>query len=197
MNKRFYWTALMCGALAIATPVTYAADHGDQGDGGGHSSDHGGASGDHGSASGDRGSANGEHGDYGSGFGGNFGGEYGTSHENKSEHKSEHVDKADASGKPSPADMIDRNTKLSDNLKADLPEGSDLKTEAEGFKNLGHFVAAVHVSKNLDVSFADLKAKMMAGDSLGQAIHALKPEVDSTKVADDALKQAGTEVTMQ
>ncbi len=114
-----------------------------------------------------------------------------------SEHKSEHVDKADASGKPSPADMIDRNTKLSDNLKADLPEGSDLKTEAEGFKNLGHFVAAVHVSKNLNVSFADLKAKMMAGDSLGQAIHALKPEVDSTKVADDALKQAGTEVTMQ
>ena len=197
MNKRFYWTALVCGILAIAAPVTYAGDHGDQGDGGGHSSDHGSASGDHGSASGDRGSADGEHGGYGSGFGGNFGGEYGTSHENKSEHKAEHVEKADASGKPSPSDLLDRNTKLSDNLKADLPEGSDLKTAAAGFKNIGQFVAAVHVSKNLDVSFDDLKARMMAGDSLGQAIHALKPEVDSTKVADDALKQSQTATVTQ
>lgn len=186
MKKRFYATALMCGMLAIAAPTVYAGDHGDQGDGGGHSADHGSAGGDHGKA-------DGEHGGYGSGFGGNFGGEYGTSHDNKSEH----VDTVDTHGKPSPGDMLDRNTKLADNLKSDLPEGSDLKTEAEGFKNLGHFVAAVHVSKNLDIPFADLKAKMMAGDSLGQAIHALKPEVDSTKVADDALKQAGTEVTTQ
>lgn len=192
MKKRFYATVLMCGILAIAAPAVYAADHGDHGDGGGHSAGHGSAGGDHGKG-------DGEHGGYGSGFGGNFGGEYGASHDNKSEHtsKSEHVDAMDTHGKPSPGDLLDRNTKLADNLKSDLPEGSDLKTEAEGFKNLGHFVAAVHVSKNLGISFADLKAKMMAGDSLGQAIHALKPEVDSTKVADDALNQAGTAVATQ
>ena len=74
-----------------------------------------------------------------------------------------------------PAQLLQQNTKLSENLSKLLPAGTNLQTAAAGFKNLGEFVAAVHVSHNLGIPFADLKAKMLGGDSLGQAIRTLRP----------------------
>jgi hypothetical protein len=60
-----------------------------------------------------------------------------------------------------------------------LPAGTDLRAEASGFRTLGDFVAAAHVSNNLAIPFADLKAKIVKGDSLGEAIQALRPDTDA------------------
>ena len=84
-----------------------------------------------------------------------------------------------APGAKTPSDLLQRNTKLSDNLAKLLPAGTDVQSAASGFRNLGEFVAAVHVSKNLGIPFADLKDKMMAGGSLGNAIQALRPGADA------------------
>jgi hypothetical protein len=81
------------------------------------------------------------------------------------------------------------NKKLSSALAKLLPAGTDLQAASEGFKNLGQFVAAVHVSKNLGIPFADLKAKIMDGGSLGVAIKALRPQFDS----DAEVKKAETQ----
>lgn len=60
-----------------------------------------------------------------------------------------------------------------------LPAGTDLRAEASGFRTLGDFVAAAHVSNNLAIPFAALKAKIVKGDSLGEAIQALRPDIDA------------------
>jgi hypothetical protein len=86
--------------------------------------------------------------------------------------------------------LLDR---INDNpaLKAKVTSvlnGMDLKTAVTGFKNDGQFMAAVNVSKNLGIPFADLKAKMMGPphESLGQAIHDLKPTITEDTAKKDA-----------
>lgn len=89
-----------------------------------------------------------------------------------------------------PGELLQQNTRLSENLGKLLPAGTDLQTAAAGFRNLGEFVSAVHVSHNLGIPFADLKADMMAGDSLGEAIRKLRPDADSQVEARRAEGQA-------
>jgi hypothetical protein len=89
---------------------------------------------------------------------------------------------------------LSSNTKLASKLQGLLPPGTDLQTAASGFKNLGQFVAAVHVSHNLGIPFDQLKAKMQGppAESLGKAIHELKPDVDAkaqTKTAESEAHQ--------
>jgi len=88
------------------------------------------------------------------------------------------------------ADQLASNPKLSDQLQKFFPAGTNLSTEAAGFKNLGDFVAAAHVSNNLGIPFGELKGKLMNGKSLGQAIHELKPDVSSNSEASRAQIQA-------
>ena len=99
-------------------------------------------------------------------------------------------------GRPAVSDQLARNTNLMTRLQALFPAGTDLKTEASQFRNLGQFVAAAHVSHNLDIPWTDMKAKM-TGDhavSLGKAIQDLKPQADAKAEADKATKQADTEI---
>jgi hypothetical protein len=107
------------------------------------------------------------------------------------------------SGK-SMTDLLNQNTKLSSKLEGLLglsgPNAlTELQADAAGFKNLGQFVAAVHVSKNLGIPFDQLKAAMIGppAESLGKAIHSLKPDAEAkneskkaTKEANDDLKEA-------
>lgn len=88
------------------------------------------------------------------------------------------------------------NTKLASKLQSLLPPGTDLQAAAQGFKNLGQFVAAVHVSKNLGIPFDQLKAKMVGppAESLGKAIHELKPAADSKSEAKKAGKEADNDL---
>ena len=69
---------------------------------------------------------------------------------------------------------------------------ADSDQAAPGFKNQGQFIAALHVSRNLNIPFAQLKAEMTGKDhdNLGQAIHELKPAVDAKAEAKKAEGEA-------
>lgn len=99
-------------------------------------------------------------------------------------------DNTSSAGKKTTSDLLTQNTKLSSNLQGFLPTGTNLQDAAKGFDHLGQFVAAVHVSHNLGIPFDQLKAKMMNGDSLGQAIHELRPNVNARQEAIKANEQA-------
>lgn len=95
-------------------------------------------------------------------------------------------------GRRSAGELLAQNTKLSSKLQSLLPAGTDLQQAAAGFKNLGAFVSAVHVSHNLGIPFDQLKAKMTGPDSesLGKAIRDLRPDVKAKAEAKRAHKQA-------
>jgi hypothetical protein len=85
---------------------------------------------------------------------------------------------------------LQKNTNLADKLKSRLPENTDLMKAAEGFSNLGQFVAAVNVSNNLGLKFTDLRTRMVDDDmSLGQAIQ----DVKKTANVETEVKRAETE----
>jgi len=82
---------------------------------------------------------------------------------------------------------LQKNTNLASKLASRLPAGTDLMKAADGFRNLGQFVAAVNVSRNLGIPFDDLKTSMVIdGKSLGQSIQTLKPVASSTIEAQHA-----------
>jgi len=86
---------------------------------------------------------------------------------------------------------LQQNTNLASKLETRLPKGTDLMTAAEGFRNLGQFVAAVNVSNNLGIDFVNLKASMVDdGLSLGKSIQTWKPTANSTREASLAESQA-------
>jgi len=88
-----------------------------------------------------------------------------------------------------------KNPKLEARLLTLLPAGTNIPDASQGFKNWGQFVAAVHVSNNLNIPFADLKARMTgfapgatpgstvqtAPMSLGQAIQSFKGTTGTTE----------------
>ena len=91
---------------------------------------------------------------------------------------------------------LQRNTNLADKLRTRLPAGTDLMTASAGFKNLGQFVAAVNVSNNLGLKFADLKTHMVTdGMSLGQSIQSLKSTANVDTEVHRAEQQASTMIT--
>jgi hypothetical protein len=79
---------------------------------------------------------------------------------------------------------LSNNTNLANRLQPLLPAGETLQAAAAGFKNQGQFIAALHVSHNLNLPFDQLKAEMTGSerDSLGQAIHDLRPDLTSKLV---------------
>ena len=103
------------------------------------------------------------------------------------------MDASGTSGVHTPDQVLMQNTQLSSKLSSLLPAGTNLQTAASGFRNLGQFVAAVHVSHNLGIPFDQLKCTELAtadacpgmtvpskGSHLGQAIQTLKPTMSST-----------------
>src|SRR5260370_980187 len=106
--------------------------------------------------------------------------------------------KGSTGGQKTPSQLLQQNKNLSSKLNAILAKQGLTTTEIQqapnGFKNLGQFVAAVHVSQNLGISFTALKTDISKGDSLGQAIHAIKPDVDSQAESKKGLKQANADI---
>jgi hypothetical protein len=99
------------------------------------------------------------------------------------------------------AQKLSTKTNLLNKVQSSLPPGTDLNAATAGFKNFGQFVAAVNVSNNLGIPFADLKASMtglkMDGTStgkptasLGQSIQQLKPGVSAEMEAQKAETEA-------
>jgi hypothetical protein len=103
-----------------------------------------------------------------------------------------------ATGKPahtpprSIPDHLANQPELVARLQPLLPPGTDLNAASAGFKNLGEFVAAIHVSHNLGLSFDALKAKVTGpnAESLGAAIHDLKPTANAAAEVKTAEKAA-------
>jgi hypothetical protein len=119
------------------------------------------------------------------------------------------MDAAGTSGPRTPGQLLTQNTQLSSKLGSLLPAGTDLQTAAGGFRNLGQFVAAVHVSHNLGIPFDQLKCTELAtvdacpgmtvpskGSHLGQAIQTLKPTMSSTD-SKAAAKQSEKEASAE
>ena len=102
------------------------------------------------------------------------------------------------------SDHLEKNTHLATQLKGLFPPETDLQLASSGFKNLGQFVAAAHVSKNLGIPFDQLKARMVdnptlqeTGDSpvsLGKAIKELRPDADASAEVKKAERQAKEEI---
>lgn len=91
---------------------------------------------------------------------------------------------------------IAANPALVARLQALLPAGMTVESAATGFKNEGQFIAALHVSHNLNIPFAQLKAEMTGTDhdSLGQAIHTLQPTADAKAAAKTAEQEARADI---
>jgi hypothetical protein len=108
-----------------------------------------------------------------------------------SHHEGEHH------GNPIPfADRIAANPALVAKLTPLLPPNTTLADAAKGFRNQGQFIAALHAAKDMNVSFTDLKAEMVGPehDSLGQAIHDLKPTADAKSLAKTAEHEAHADI---
>lgn len=101
-----------------------------------------------------------------------------------------------SASKPSYVARIQQNPQLASRLTPLLPSGMSLETAAQGFKNQGQFIAALHVSKNLGIPFDQLKTEMTGSNhrSLGQAIETLKPGADADKAAKTAEDEAKADV---
>lgn len=118
-----------------------------------------------------------------------------------------------SSGPKTPGELLDQNQQLASKLGplvgcTGSTSGACLQTAADGFKNLGQFVAAAHVSHNLGISFDCLKANMTGttppltsscpdgtGTSkmnLGKSIQALNPTMTSSQIK-SATKTANKE----
>jgi hypothetical protein len=82
-----------------------------------------------------------------------------------------------------------------------LPSGISLAAASNGFKNQGQFIAALHVSRNLNIPFRQLKMQLTGAHpvSLGQAIQTLRPEhgvADTTAQVAHAEQQASEDLTV-
>lgn len=111
-----------------------------------------------------------------------------------------------------PGSVLEHNTNLAGKLETltGTTNLTDLEKDASAFKNFGQFVAAAHVSKNLNIpgGFAalmcDMTTKTAAGAtstctnttkmSLGKAIQTLDPQADPKSESKKALNQANQDI---
>jgi hypothetical protein len=94
------------------------------------------------------------------------------------------------------ARRISSHPQLAAKVAALLPAGLTLNQASKGFTNQGQFLAALHASKDLNIPFAQLKAEMTGKDhdSLGVAIHELKPAVNAKTAAKNADQEADADL---
>jgi hypothetical protein len=87
----------------------------------------------------------------------------------------------------SASDRLANNPNLSARLQPLLPAGTTVATASAGFRNQGQFVATLHVSRNLNIPFDQLKAKLTGSnpEALGKAIHDLRPTLGRRAVRKD------------
>ena len=100
------------------------------------------------------------------------------------------LERARAPDGPFLSDASHHDQKLADKLGKLLPPGTDLRAAAAGFRNLGEFVTTVHASSNLAIPFDKLKARIVAGNDVSDAIELLRPEIDGLVEARRARKMA-------
>lgn len=103
-----------------------------------------------------------------------------------------------AEGKPAEMKVVnafERDPYLSSRVKTLLPPRSTLSNTATGFKNEKHFIAAMHLSQNLNIPFDQIKTRMTGEHhvSLHDVLRDLRPEMTKGEIKDEvntAEKQA-------
>jgi hypothetical protein len=112
----------------------------------------------------------------------------------KQAHGAQHGEHSTGRARGSAAEFLERHPEQASRLQQLLPPGADVNQAAGDFKNFGQFVAAAHVSNNLNIPFDDLKEKLTGPEatSLGKAIRELRPDLTSTEVR-QAVKAANRE----
>jgi len=89
--------------------------------------------------------------------------------------------------------------KLEDYLELSGPDaGAELQAEATGFDDLGQFVAAVHIAKNLGIPFDDFKGAVVQNgrqvSNLGKAVRWFRPGIPSGAETRKATQQASADL---
>ena len=86
-----------------------------------------------------------------------------------------------------PAARIQNNAALATRLQPLVPAGTTIAADAQGFANLGQFIAALHVSQNLNIPFNRLKNLVTGNnaESLGKAIQQLEPNLTRAQAKAD------------
>jgi hypothetical protein len=82
------------------------------------------------------------------------------------------------------ANAFDHEPYLSSKLKSLLPPRTTVMGAATGFKNQKQFIAAMHLSRNLDIPFVQIKARMTGEHrmSLPDSLRDLRPEMTKNEV---------------
>jgi hypothetical protein len=87
-----------------------------------------------------------------------------------------------------PSQMLAQNPTLTSKVQDLLPAGTNPQDAASGFNDLDKFVAAVHVSHNLNIPFDQLKGKVTTGASLDKAVQTLNPNLSRQQVKTEVKK---------
>ena len=92
--------------------------------------------------------------------------------------------------------VLQDDARLSAKLKAMLPEDLTPQQACSGFKTLEQCITAIHVAQNLNLPFADLKAKTTGKGSVGlqKAIEQMAASVNAKDEAKKAKKQAADDM---
>lgn len=98
---------------------------------------------------------------------------------------------------PDPAmPRADANDPVSGNtrLAALVPSGMTTREACTGFKDVAECSAALHVSQNLNIAFPDVRERVVGGQTLEAAVHALKPSANSRIEVKRAEQQASQDL---
>ena len=90
----------------------------------------------------------------------------------------------------SPSDKVRENSHLRSKIEPLLPQGMDPVQAAEGYKDLEHFVASAHITKNLEIAFDQFKSRFLAStdNTLEKTVRMLKPALAEDKVAQEVAR---------
>ncbi len=83
---------------------------------------------------------------------------------------------------------ITSDDRLAAQLNPLVPSGQTLSQAAAGFSSEDQFMSTLHASHDNGIAFGELKDRVTAGQSLGTAIHGLKPDMDENASASAASK---------
>ncbi len=75
-------------------------------------------------------------------------------------------------------------------LAALVPPGMTPSEACNGFNSVQLCAATLHAAQNLNLNFSDLKHKVAPGETLGAAIHKLRPQADAAAEEHRAKAQA-------
>lgn len=104
---------------------------------------------------------------------------------------------ASPGGKDRVATHMAQDAGLSSRAQSILPQGTNVESAAAGFKNVGEFLATADAANTNKIPFSDLKDRVTAGQPLGAAIHALKPDMDSASADASAKASESRSKNMQ